>query len=75
MIRTVLVALATIAATVIATEAAAQSASPVRRLCVTPEGKWAVVRAGKQTVSPCVVATRSDAEPPSGAPQIHAAVR
>src|SRR5262245_9960548 len=70
MIRAALVALAAIAATVIATEAAAQSASPVRRWSVTPEGKWAAGRAGEQTVSHCMIGIRSDAaNPEPGKPQ------
>ena len=70
MIRTVLVALAAIAATVIATEAAAQSASPVRWLSVSPEGKWAVVRVGEQKISHCMIGLRSDAaNPEQGLPQ------
>jgi hypothetical protein len=70
MIRTVLTALAAIAATVIATEAAAQAGSPVRRLNVSPEGTWSVVRAGEATVSHCMIGMRSDAaNPQPGKPQ------
>lgn len=70
MIRTILVGLAAIAATVIATEAAAQAGSPVRRLSVTPEGSWAVARAGEVTVSHCMIGIRSDAaNPQPGRPQ------
>ena len=70
MIRTALAALAAIAATMIATEAAAQSASPVRRLSVTSEGRWAVVRAGEVTISHCMIGIRSDAaSPQKGLPQ------
>ena len=70
MIRTALAALAAIAATMIATEAAAQSASPVRRLSVTSEGRWAVVRAGEVTISHCMIGIRSDAATPQkGLPQ------
>ena len=64
MIRTALVAFAAIAATVIATEAAAEAASPVRRLSVTSEGRWAVVRAGEVTISHCMFGIRSDAANP-----------
>jgi hypothetical protein len=70
MIRTVLTALAANAATVIATEAAAQAGSPVRRLSVTPEGTWSVVRAGQATISHCMIGVRSDAaNPQPGKPQ------
>jgi hypothetical protein len=70
MIRTVLVALAAIAATVVATEAAAQAGSPVRRLDAVPEGHWTVVRAGGETVSHCMMGIRSDAaNPQPGEPQ------
>jgi hypothetical protein len=70
MIRTVLVALAAIAATVIATEAAAQAGSPVRRLNVSPEGTWSVIRAGEATISHCMIGIRSDAaNPQPGKPQ------
>jgi hypothetical protein len=70
MIRTVLVALAAIAATVVATEAAAQAGSPVRRLDAAPEGHWTVVRAGAETVSHCMMGIRSDAaNPQPGKPQ------
>jgi hypothetical protein len=70
MIRTVLTALAAIAATVIATEAAAQAGSPVRRLGVTAEGTWSVIRAGEATISHCMIGVRSDAtNPQKGKPQ------
>ena len=70
MIRTVLTALAAIAATVIATEAAAQAGSPVRRLNVAPEGTWSVIRAGEATISHCMIGVRSDAaNPQPGKPQ------
>jgi hypothetical protein len=70
MIRTVLVALAAIAATVVATEAAAQAGSPVRRLDAAPEGHWAVIRAGGETISHCMLGIRSDAaNPQPGKPQ------
>jgi hypothetical protein len=69
MIRTVLVALAAIAATVVATEAAAQAGSPVRKLDAR-EGHWTVVRAGGETVSHCMMGIRSDAaNPQPGKPQ------
>jgi hypothetical protein len=70
MIRTVLVALAAIAATVIATEAAAQAGAPVRRMNVSPEGTWSVIRAGEATISHCMIGVRSDAaNPQPGKPQ------
>lgn len=70
MIRAALIAIAAIAATVAATEVAAQSGAPVRKLGVAPTGAWTVVRAGEQKVSHCVVGLRSDAaNPQPGKPQ------
>ena len=70
MIRAALIAVAAIAATVAATEVAAQSGAPVRKLAVTPTESWTVVRAGEQKISHCVMGVRSDAaNPQSGKPQ------
>jgi hypothetical protein len=70
MIRAALIAFAAIAATVAATEVAAQSGAPVRKLDVTPTAIWTVVRAGEQKVSHCVMGVRSDAaNPQPGKPQ------
>ena len=70
MIRSALIALAAIAATVIATEAAAQAGAPVRRLDAAPQGPWTVVRAGGETVSHCMMGIRSNAaNPEPGKPQ------
>ena len=70
MIRAALIAVAAIAATVAATEVAAQSAAPVRKLGVAPTGAWTVVRAGEQKISHCVMGVRSDAaNPQPGKPQ------
>src|SRR5882724_8012428 len=70
MIRAALIAFSAIAATVAATEVAAQSGAPVRKLTVTPAGAWTVVRAGEQKVSHCVMGVRSDAvNPQPGQPQ------
>lgn len=79
MIRTVLIAVAAIAATVAATEVAAQSGTPVRKLTVapagTPTGTWIVVRGGEREVSHCIVGPRSDApNPQPGKPQFMIAV-
>ena len=70
MIRAALIALAAIAATVAATEVAAQSGAPVRKLGATSTAAWTVVRAGEQTISHCVMGLRSDAaNPEPGKPQ------
>jgi hypothetical protein len=68
MIRTALIAVATLAS--IAASAAAQPAGPVRGLHVAPAGEWAVLRMGQDKVSQCVIGLRSDATAPSpGQPQ------
>jgi hypothetical protein len=70
MIRAALIAIAAIAATVAATEVAAQSGAPVRKLGATATGTWTVVRAGEQKISHCVMGIRSDAaNPQPGKPQ------
>lgn len=70
MIRSALIALAVLATTVIATEAAAQGGAPVRRLDAAPQGPWTVVRAGGETVSHCMMGVRSNAaNPEPGKPQ------
>src|SRR6476660_5652776 len=70
MIRAALIAFAAIAATVAATELAAQSGAPVRKLGVAPAGAWTVVRAGEQKISHCMMGLRSDAaNPQPGKPQ------
>jgi len=79
MIRAALIAIAAIAATVAATEVAAQSAAPVRKLSATPAGTsagtWISVHGGEREVIDCKIGPRSDAvNPQSGKPQfmIHA---
>ena len=70
MIRAALVAFAAIVTTVAATEVAAQSGAPVRKLSVAPAGTWVVLRGGEQTISHCVMGLRSDdANPQPGRPQ------
>ena len=70
MIRAALIAVAAIAATVAATEVAAQSSAPVRKLGVAPAGAWTVVRAGEHKISHCAMGVRSDAaNPQPGKPQ------
>jgi len=70
MIRAALIAVAAIAATVAATEVAAQSGAPVRKLNVTPAGTWISVRGGEQQVTDCKIGPRSDsANPEPGKPQ------
>ena len=71
MIRTALIAFAAIAATVAASEVAAQSGAPVRKLGLAPAGAWTVVRAGEQKISHCAMGLRSDAaNPQPGKPQL-----
>lgn len=70
MIRTALIAAAALAATFAVTEAAAQSAAPVRKLTTAPASQWAVVAVGQHNVSHCVMGVRSDAPAPAaGKPQ------
>jgi hypothetical protein len=70
MIRAALIAVAAIAATVAATEVAAQSGTPVRKLTVPPAGNWIAVRGGEQEASHCKIGPRSDAASPQpGQPQ------
>jgi hypothetical protein len=67
MIRTALIAVATLASIA---SAAAQPAGPVRGLHVAPAGEWAVMRMGQDKVSQCVIGLRSDtAAPVPGQPQ------
>jgi hypothetical protein len=69
MIRTVLLAVAAITATVAATEVAAQSGTPVRKLDI-PSGTWIAVRGGEQHVSHCIIGPRSEvSNPQPGKPQ------
>jgi hypothetical protein len=69
--RTAIIAFAAIAAAAALSTAAAQPASPARKLAnPTPAGQWAVILAGDQTVSHCVMGVRSDAPAPlPGKPQ------
>jgi hypothetical protein len=70
MIRAALIAVAAIAATVAATEVAAQSAAPVRKLSVSPAGTWISARGGEREVIDCKIGRRSDtANPQPGKPQ------
>ena len=70
MIRAALIAVAAIAATVAATEVAAQSAAPVRKLSVTPAGTWMTLRGGESEVTDCKIGPRSAAtNPQPGQPQ------
>ncbi len=70
MIRTALITVAAIAATVAATEVAAQSGAPVRTITVAPAGTWIAVRGGEREVSHCIIGLRSDApDPAPGKPQ------
>lgn len=67
MFRSVLTAIAGIAAVAAASSAAAQGASPVRTFS---NNQWEVVKAGQGTISHCVMGVRSDAPVPSaGKPQ------
>ncbi|WP_068018263.1 hypothetical protein [Rhodoplanes sp. Z2-YC6860] len=69
MIRTVLLAVAAIAATAAVTDVAAQSGAPVRKLD-TASGTWIAVRGGEQHVSHCIMGPRSEASNPQpGKPQ------
>ena len=69
MIRTILIAVAAIAATVAATEVAAQSGTPVRKLNA-PSGSWMALRGGDQQISHCIIGPRSDVpNPQAGKPQ------
>ncbi len=69
MIRNALIAAAAIAASVAATEVAAQGGAPVRTLAAA-EGQWAVVRIGEAKISHCMMGVRSDAAAPAaGKPQ------
>jgi len=70
MIRTALIAIAAIAATVAATEVAAQSGAPVRTLTMPSAGTWISVRGGEREVIDCKIGPRSDAANPlPGKPQ------
>src|SRR4051812_4049872 len=70
MIRAALIAVAAIAATVAATEVAAQSAAPVRKLSLSPAGTWIAARGGEREVIDCKIGPRTDsANPQPGKPQ------
>jgi Rieske Fe-S protein len=70
MIRTALIAVAAIAATVAATEVAAQSGTPVRKLNAGPAANWIAISGGEQNISHCIIGPRSDASNPQpGKPQ------
>jgi len=70
MIRAALIAVAAIAATVAATEVAAQSGAPVRKLTIPSSGSWIAIRGGESEVVDCKIGPRSAAtNPQPGQPQ------